>query len=41
MLLQDEESYNALPEWLRPLPGQLATPHAFWIDRIRGKSENM
>jgi hypothetical protein len=34
MLLLDEPSWSQLPAWLRPIPEQLATPHAAWIDRI-------
>jgi hypothetical protein len=33
-LLQDEQSYAHMPQWLRPEPSQLTIPHAAWIDRI-------
>jgi hypothetical protein len=33
-VLLDEHSYNLMPIWLRPVPAQLMTPHAMWIDRI-------
>ncbi|KAI1627982.1 hypothetical protein EDD37DRAFT_623904 [Exophiala viscosa] len=34
MVLQDEESWNQLPQWLRPIPEQITTTHPAWIDRI-------
>ncbi|KAF2422865.1 hypothetical protein EJ08DRAFT_701479 [Tothia fuscella] len=33
-VLLDEHSYNLMPRWLKPIPQQLTTPHAMWIDRI-------
>lgn len=30
----DKQSWDLMPEWLRPTPCQLITPHAAWIDRI-------
>lgn len=33
-VLQDEQSYAQMPEWLRPEPCQIETEHAAWIDRI-------
>ncbi|KAG9767502.1 hypothetical protein ABEF95_011042 [Exophiala dermatitidis] len=29
-----QENYERLPEWLRPTPSQLYTPHPAWIDHI-------
>ncbi|VUC28431.1 unnamed protein product [Clonostachys rosea] len=34
MVLLDRDSWELLPDWLRPVPIQAATPHAAWIDRI-------
>jgi hypothetical protein len=27
-----ESNYNSMPEWLRPTPTQISTPHPIWID---------
>lgn len=29
-----EENYNRIPEWYRPIPRQLLTPHPIWMDYI-------
>lgn len=34
MVLLDRDSWELLPDWLRPVPIQVASPHAAWIDRI-------
>ncbi|RNJ57972.1 hypothetical protein D7B24_005457 [Verticillium nonalfalfae] len=34
MVLLDQQSWDLMPEWLRPTPSQRETPHAAWIDRI-------
>ncbi|OIW28610.1 hypothetical protein CONLIGDRAFT_654811 [Coniochaeta ligniaria NRRL 30616] len=34
MVLQDQQSWDLMPVWLRPTPSQIVTPHAAWIDRI-------
>ncbi|EQB56672.1 BZIP transcription factor [Colletotrichum gloeosporioides Cg-14] len=34
MVLLDKQSWDLMPSWLRPVPAQLTTPHAAWIDRI-------
>ncbi|KAF4466727.1 BZIP transcription factor [Fusarium albosuccineum] len=34
MVLLDKQSWDLMPEWLRPVPSQLTTPHSAWIDRI-------
>ena len=34
MVLLDKQSWDFMPEWLRPVPSQLSTPHSLWIDRI-------
>ncbi|CAM1505008.1 Fc.00g106450.m01.CDS01 [Cosmosporella sp. VM-42] len=34
MALLDKQSWDLMPEWLRPVPSQLTTPHSAWIDRI-------
>ncbi|KAK7429089.1 hypothetical protein QQZ08_004304 [Neonectria magnoliae] len=34
MVLLDKQSWDLMPDWLRPVPSQLTTPHSAWIDRI-------
>ncbi|KAI9902319.1 hypothetical protein N3K66_001671 [Trichothecium roseum] len=34
MIFRDIQSWKLLPEWLRPVPLQISSPHAAWIDRI-------
>ncbi|KAK2775859.1 trichothecene efflux pump [Colletotrichum kahawae] len=34
MVLLDKQSWDLMPSWLRPVPAQLTTAHAAWIDRI-------
>ncbi|KAH6898114.1 hypothetical protein B0T10DRAFT_577616 [Thelonectria olida] len=34
MVLLDKQSWDLMPDWLRPIPSQLAMPHSAWIDRI-------
>ncbi|KIX06414.1 uncharacterized protein Z518_04390 [Rhinocladiella mackenziei CBS 650.93] len=29
-----QENYERMPEWLRPTPAQLFTPHPVWIDHV-------
>ncbi|KAG7146093.1 hypothetical protein HYQ46_005117 [Verticillium longisporum] len=34
MVLLDQQSWDLMPEWLRPTASQRETPHAAWIERI-------
>ena len=34
MVLLDKQSWDLMPEWLRPVQSQLTIRHNAWIDRI-------